>query len=240
MLLASLGVLASSASAATSTLPDSSTYVLHGNRGADGECEFSKQPSATLNPGEGAIESRPIATDESACTQTWERGKPSKAELAAEGVPGGSPQAASVEEGSSSRASAASRRHRTAHAAATKHHDYVFAREHNAGGGVINAINVTVEYYTNGSSITSCVSERAKWEWEPGEGWSLGTHNDNTGCATNQIYSSAYGIFNNQQGCTPEYNRTAIFAYPSGRAEGFGPIYKCYNPPPYAWFITEE
>jgi hypothetical protein len=231
-------VVVPDALAANKPLPHASTFVLHGTHNARGECEFTTPPSATHQPGEGTIEVRPIGNDEQSCTQTWERGTPSAAELAAEGVPSGSPHSSSVTESAPPLASAAKHRTAKAHAASTIHKDYVYAREVDAFGSELNSINVTVEYETNGSSITSCPSLRAKWKWSSEEGWALETHNDNTGCSTSQAYSSAYGLFNNFGGCQPEYNRTAVFVYPNGSAQGYGPIYKCYNPPPYAWYLN--
>jgi len=221
------------------TLANASTFTIHGTRSADGTCQYAgNEPSATLAPDEEAVAVQEVASDEATCTETWERGTPSLAELAAEAIPSSSshPNSASATS-EPPRAASASRRRPRAHKASTEYGGYTYARSHGINGEVNAGINASVVYYSNGSCDTSA-SYEAHWYWE-GPWYVESSKNSHTGVSCAEAYTSVYGSFRNgEEPCHYEYNRTAVFGEPNGTLRGYWPTTGCGGGPNYAGFLT--
>jgi hypothetical protein len=227
-----LAVVATVASAAPSVpaLSNASKFTVHGTSSAGG-CVYTGAPSASLNVSEpGTVEIRLVNNDPQSCTQTWERGTPSAAQLEAENVTLASPQL-------STKAVAASRRAQRhaprARAAGDEHAAYVYARTHDGSGNVNSGANASLNWHNNG-----CVYGGFKeTHYYYGiDGVSLVSHNEHYAVECAQAYNSDYADFSNT-GCNMEYNRTAVFARSSGKVDGYWPAYGCYLGS-YAGFLT--
>lgn len=108
---------------------------------------------------------------------------------------------------------------------------YVYAREKDPVGLVVNSVNVTTIYYTNGS-CDSGGERRYKTTFAGETGWFETDGNWHQGVSCNESYSSRYSRFVNDifPACTGttlvlEYNRTAIFGRPNGTLERSWPLY---------------
>ncbi len=237
-----LAVAASVASAAptVSTLSNASKYTVHGTPSAGG-CSYVGEPSASLNVSEpGTVEIRLVNNDPQSCTQTWERGTPQPVELEAEHLTLASPQLTTKSVTSQgATAAAANRKTRHQHAprgraADAEHAAYVFARTHDGSGNVNSGVNASLNWHTNGSCLYGGFKETHYYYGI--DGVSLVSHNENYGVTCGSAYNSDYADFSNT-GCNMEYNRTAVFAYPSGKVDGYWPAYGCYLGS-YAGFLT--
>jgi hypothetical protein len=233
-----LSMLLTSISAADAAqLANASRFTIQGTRSITGSCTYSTQAAttATLAPGESAVEVRTVGTDPNTCTETWERGIPSAAELAAERIPTNAGLRSASATSTSARAATA-RRHIKAHASAL-YGGYVYARGHDAFGEVETGTNASITYNSNGSCDSGGVRE-AHWYWSEADSVQLIGKNWTEGVSCSNAFSSIYGDFKvDGESCHYEYNRTAVFGFPSGELRGYWPITGC-TPANYAGFLT--
>jgi|CZKG01.1.fsa_nt_gi hypothetical protein len=226
-------------------LAQARTYVVQGTSTPQGGCQ-PPPVEGRLAPTQQALEIREIAVDTQTCQVTMESGTPSVAELEAESAI--APKTSSSSASSSAVASAA--RHRTprAHAADTYYGGYVYARQKDPVGIVVTSVNVTANFWSNGS-CTYGGNREEKETWYGPSGWIRLNSNWHQGVSCADSYSSQFDEYYNEAfpPCIPAplyvyYNRTAIFGYPSGELRGYWPLYTngapCGSLLSYAGFLT--
>jgi len=202
----------------TAQLLNARTVMVRGTHLAAGGCEYSG--SASVAPGEAAVQQDEIAEDPATCTMTLVQGTPTSILSPAD------PKGTSTKSGHAVADPVASGTRSFARVTATHSAGYSKTRFEDPVGIDVNSVKNSVDWVWNGSSVSngSC---SYNYGWLSGDGWGL--HENNFFCRYDgsplQLHSSSYAHFKNGIFCigfdtNTYYNRNNAYGKRNGTLVG--------------------
>jgi hypothetical protein len=202
----------------TAQLLNAKTVMVRGTRLAAGGCQYSG--SASVAPGETAVEQDEIAEDPATCTMTLVEGRPATVPAAP------NPPGTSTKSGHAIASPAPVGARSLARVSSTHSAGYSKTRFEDPVGIDVNSVKNAVDWVWNGSSVSNGSCSYA-YGWLSGDGWGL--HENNFFCRYDgsplQLHSSSYVHYKNGIFCIgfdtdTYYNRNNAYGQRNGTLLG--------------------